>query len=138
MAHISTYRIEQRVLAKFLEEGGGRYVALTHGAALSFRRRCYDLRNILRKRNDERNGEATSPYDDMQFHIPRKGEPDDNVLTVTLHTSLPKGSFETLDGTPMIIPTGEPSTAKPPNILDISDDDFEAIRQEAAGLFDED
>ena len=117
------YRAQQAVLAAVIANSGGRYVAATHSAARNFRQLCYDLRTAIRKKNEH----GTSPYDNIQFTLPKRGEPDDNVLTIHVLQDLPQGMLETLDGKPIpLVPTNatraQPApAAEPLEDLDLSD-----------------
>ena len=89
-----TFRAQQTVLAAAIANNGAEYVAASHSAAHKFRAGFYQLRKLLRRKSPN----GTSPYDNVQFSLPRKGEPDDNIITITILKDLPAGTLRDLSG----------------------------------------
>ncbi len=132
MSKALTYKAEYNTLTAIINRNGGRYIASSYKEAATFRKRCYQLIAELRK-------SGPTPFDDIEMTLPSKGKPLDNIITFRIRAAMPPGQLTDLDGNPLAVSDNMSTTGlvPAPVNLEISDDDFEDIRGEAAMMFDD-
>jgi hypothetical protein len=93
---LALYEDVRSVLDVALNHRGGRYICDSYGAAMHWKHRAYSFRSILRKQKMEASFvpgfDPGTPYDKLILRVPKKGEPDDNVVTIAY--AEPRGTFE--------------------------------------------
>ena len=123
------FRAEQNTLNAVLRNGGGRYTATSASEAQTFRRRCYAFISAYRETAGPGN-----PYDTLELQLPRKGSPDDNILTIRILSTLPTGKLTGLTGEPLpVYDEGATTSLAPPSPAFPELEDLDLT-----GLFEED
>lgn len=100
------------VLDAALNHRGGRYRLNSYGEAVHWRQRAYRFRQLLRQQKLEASlipgFDPGTQYDKLTLFIPKKGEPDDNIVKIGFIE--PRGTFEPNETTASA-PVGEISSA---------------------------
>lgn len=99
MSKLQFYRAQINTLNTMLDRRGGTLVFPTHSQAVAFRQKCYKFRKYFQSLQPN----SQIPYDDLEIKLPRKGEPNDNILTFSILPRTPLAQAYDLQGNPIAI-----------------------------------